>query len=375
MPIVSSRLLKPTIALFAAAFALWCAGCAKIAEPLPPEIRIPKPATDLIAQQASDFVLLSVPMPSLNTNGSPVNVVQKTDGSPAGSLRRVDVFRLAASKSVVSNEPVSDAEFLKQALRIQSIPSASFAIYLHDGRFLIQDRIQTASGSSIRSDEFQYAVLFINKKNQAAGLSNRARIVPPPPEGLSAILTEQSIRLTWKAPPQNMDESKPARIAGYAVYRSETRDQFPATPMNSDPLDKTEYEDRSFEFGKTYYYSVRLIGSVRNPRAESFPSETIEVRALDTFPPSPPRDFHALPEGGTVFLLWAPSLSKDVVGYRMYRREKGSDTRQLLQTELITSWSFRDKNVAPGKSYEYSLRAVDLYKNESEAVEAAAEVP
>jgi hypothetical protein len=200
--------------------------------------------------------------------------------------------------------------------------------------------------------------------------------IPPPPEGLSATVSEHSIQLKWNAPLQNMDGSEPARIAGYDIYRSETKDQFPADPINkSDPLAKAEYEDRDFEFRKTYYYAVRTIGSLQNPRAESLLSMTIKVPANDTFPPSPPRDFKALPEGGAVILLWAPSLSTDVAGYKIYRQEKGSSARQLLQNKLITSWSFRDKDVAPGKSYEYSVLAVDLSENESEEASATAEIP
>jgi hypothetical protein len=364
----SSRLLRPTIALFAVAFTLWCMGCAKIADPQPPEIRIPKPATDLAARQVSDCILLSVSMPSQNTNGSQVSTLQK-----------INVYRFSADKHPALSEPLSDAEFLKKALPILSIPAASFASYLHNGTLLIRDRIQPIVEASISFDEFQYAVLFVNNKNQAAGLSNRARInlipIPPPPEGLSATVMERSIELKWNVPLQSMDGSKQSRIAGYNIYRSEKKDPFQTPPINSAPVDKAEYEDSSFEFGKTYYYAVQIIVSLQNPRAESLPSEAIEVTARDTFPPSPPKDFKALLEGETIILLWAPSLSTDVAGYKIYRQEKESPARQLLQSKLIPSWSFRDKDLVPGKSYEYSILAVDLSGNESEAAQATVEIP
>lgn len=41
-------------------------GCAKIADPQPPDIRIPKPASDLSVQQLSDYVILSVSKPIQN---------------------------------------------------------------------------------------------------------------------------------------------------------------------------------------------------------------------------------------------------------------------------------------------------------------------
>jgi hypothetical protein len=367
MRILSSRLLKPTIALFAAAFILWCMGCAKIADPQPPEILIPKPATDLAARQVSYSILLSVSMPSQNTNGSPVSTLQK-----------ITVLRFSADKHPALSEPLSDAEFLKKALPILSIPAASFTSYVHNGKLLIQDNFQQSTEASIPFDDFQYAVLFVNNKNQAAGISNRVRInlipIPSPPDGLSAIVTEHSIQLKWNAPLQSMDASQSPRIAGYNIYRSETKDTFSSAPL-SDPLGEAEYEDRSFEFNKTYYYTVRTIGSLQNPLAESLPSETIAVAARDTFPPSPPSDFKALMEGRTVILLWAPSLSSDVAGYKIYRQEKGSPARHSLQNKLISSWSFRDKDVAPGKSFEYSILAVDLSENESEAAKSTVEIP
>jgi hypothetical protein len=177
-----------TTVLVVAAFALWSVGCAKIADPQPPELRIPKPAADMAARQISDFIALSFSLPTQNTNGSSVS-----------TLQRVEIFRFTEDKKVAGNELPHEAEFFKQALPIQSIPSSDFAKYLHGSTFFIQDRLRLPSESSIYSHSFVYAVLFVNKKNQTAGFSNQARInpvpIPPPPEGLSAEVKEDSIQL------------------------------------------------------------------------------------------------------------------------------------------------------------------------------------
>jgi hypothetical protein len=368
MNIRYSGLPMPLAAMFAAAILLCSAGCAKIADVQPPEIHIPKPATGLIARQVSDRILLSVPLPA-----------QNTDGSPAGTLHRVDVYRFPAGAPADSGKPLSDAALLKQTGPILSIPATDFARYLRDGAFLIEDKIKLPSDSPICCDELLYAVVFVNNKNRNAGLSNRAGIIPipipPPPDGLSAAVKEHAIQLKWNAPLQNTDGSKPPRIAGYDLYRSETKDRFEAKPINSSPLEKAEYEDRNFEFDKTYYYAVRTIGSLQNPRAESLPSKTIEVPARDTFPPSPPRDLQALPDGVNIVLLWSRSLAAYVEGYRVYRQEKGSADRRLLQDKLVSAWSFRDNRITPGKSYEYRVTAVDFHNNESDAAVATIEIP
>lgn len=336
------------------------AGCAKVGEPQPPKIRVPKPAVDLAARQSSDSIVLSVSMPD-----------QNTDGSPATTLQTLEVFRLIEQANELNKASLPQDAFIKQAARILSIPAARFPSYLHEKVFVIQDKLSPLDSSVIYSSAFRYAVLFINKKNQTAGLSNQALISPVPipraPAGLSAEVTEAAIKLKWTQPTENMDGSKPVRIAGYNLYRSEEPNRFPSAPINSDPLQKPEYEDRKFQFDKTYYYAASVVGSLKEPFAESLDSETIAVAARDVFPPGPPENLNAVRENGTVVLLWTPPAAPDVAGYRLYRLEVGTTARQLLQDELITTLSYRDKSASPDKAYEYSLKAVDTHGNESAA--------
>jgi hypothetical protein len=364
--LIKSQLL--VVSLLIAAYVFLGAGCAKIADPLPPEIRIPRPAVDLAVRQHSDFIILTVSRPELNT-----------DGSPAETLQRVDVFRLIEDPNAgTSEQSLPEDQFMQRATRIQSIQSPQFSEYLHDNAFIVRDSIQLPEGSW-KPQRIRYVVRFVNKKNQAAGLSNQVQIapvpIPPPPEDLSAEVTEDFIRLKWVEPPANMDGSQPARIAGYNIYRSDDAGKLPATKINSDPVLKPEYEDRNFQFGKTYYYAVGTIGSTQHPYAESLPSKTYAASARDIFPPEPPADFNALLDNGIVLLLWSPSSSGDIAGYKIYRREKGSKARRILNNDLITIFSFRDGTAAPSKIWVYSIQAVDTWGNESNAVDVELEIP
>jgi fibronectin type 3 domain-containing protein len=230
----------------------------------------------------------------------------------------------------------------------------------------------------IYSSSFRYAVLFANNRNKAAGLSNQVLIkplpIPLPPSGLSAEITEGSINLKWALPSENMDGSKPARIAGYNIYKAEEPRMLPAAPINSDPVQNPAYEDHSFQFDKTYYYAVSIVGNIANPRAESQLSEVLSAVSRDVFPPAPPKNFTALPDGGSILLLWAPSVSPDVAGYRIYRIEEGTKTEQLLQNELIITLSYRDNHVNSDKRCQYRILAVDTHGNESTPVLAAVEI-
>ncbi len=341
------------------------AGCAKISEPQPPQIRIPKPATDLSARQLSEFIVLSFSMPT-----------QNTDGSPATTLRNVDIFRLTEDLNTGKNRAsLAEEQFLQEAVRVLSIPASKFSDYLREETFLIHDKLPLPEGSLMDSSAFRYAVRFVNKKNQAAGLSNQAFIkpvrIPLPPAQLTAEVTENFIRLTWHPPSENMDGSKPAKIVGYNIYRSEEPGAFPGAPINSEPVLNPAFEDRHFQYNKTYYYAVSILGSLQDPCAESRPSNAFSAVARDIFPPLPPKNFSAVLDGASIVLLWTASASQDVAGYRVYRIDVGTTAWQPLENELISALSYRDKR-ADSKS-RYRIVAVDAHGNESAPVTTAVE--
>jgi len=65
-----------------------------------------------------------------------------------------------------------------------------------------------------------------------------------------------------------------------------------------------------------------------------------------------------------VDLIWAPVTDADLAGYNVYRRE--GDTAPIrLNSGLVKAPSYRDSAVMPGKTYFYSVSAVDLRGNES----------
>jgi hypothetical protein len=360
-------LLRMKIQLLVLTAALLSAGCAKIGDPQPPEIRIPARATDLAARQISDFVVLSVTKPERNTNGS-----------EATTLKSVEIFRLSADDGSDAEKSISEKQFLERAVKIISIPDSRFPEYLVDKAFVFQDHFSTEK-PSMYSRTFWYSVLFVNNKHQSAGLGNRVSIepvpLPPPPEELSCQGTQNYILLRWKPPSENTDGSKPPRIAGYNIYRTEVAGMLPSAPLNPAPIQAAEFQDTDFHFNATYYYQITTVGSMQKPYPESLPSNTISILTKDVFPPSPPGEFSAIFQGEEVILLWAPSSSEDVAGYRIYRKEKGTSDCQLVNSDLIRSLSFRDHQVVPGKKYEYEILAVDVYGNTSQAVKADAEQP
>jgi hypothetical protein len=345
---------------------LSCAGCAKIGEPQPPEIRIPQKAADLAARQSSDTVVLTVSKPEQNTNGSEATTMK--------SLELLCVTEEPGASGPAA--PLPQEQFLKAALTVLSIPASRFSEYLNDKTFVLRDRPFPGS-PGFYSRTFRYAVLFTNTKNQSAGLSNQVVIapvaIPNPPAGLSAKGSQESINLSWTEPSENMDGSKPPRIAGFNVYRFDDASKGPPVRLNQNPVQGSAFEDRTFQFDTTYRYAVSTVGNLDNPNAESLPSEAISFVSKDVFPPSPPKGFDAILQGDTVILIWEPSSSPDVAGYRLYRRKKGTAARQIVQSGLVQALSFRDSQVDPSKEYEYEIQAADAHGNESEAAKTEME--
>ena len=135
------------------------AGCAKIADPLPPLIRIPKPADDLAVYQLADSIVLRFSKPVVNT-----------DGSPANSLKEIRVLCLSENvNSAVKVRSLTDEAFREKAEQALKIESTDFSNYLDDGAFIIRDPLTPSMKSELYSSSFHFAVLLINDKRQAAG--------------------------------------------------------------------------------------------------------------------------------------------------------------------------------------------------------------
>jgi hypothetical protein len=347
-------------------YAILLAGCAKTGDPHPPVVLIPTPAADLAARQYSDQILLSVSMPEHNTSGSEVT-----------TLGMIEVWRRIEERPIRTT-PLTEADFLKGAEKILSVGPGGLAVYQRGETLVFRDELRLPDRSQIYTRSFRYAVRFLNRKRQSAGFSNQAAAcpvaIPPPPGRPNAEVTQDFIRLRWRAPSENMDGSVPPRIAGYNVYRSEDPKAFPATPLNREPVPDPQFEDRNFEFDKTYYYSTSVVGSRESPYAESLASPVLTVVTRDTFPPDAPQNLNAVAAGPAVLLLWVPPPQRDVVGYRVYRRAQGESTASPLQQEMVKTPSFRDEKVQQGKTYIYGVTAVDTHGNEGPAAEAALEV-
>ena len=347
-------------------FCILLTSCARIADPKPPERRVPETVRDIEARQVGEEIVLTFSLPERNT-----------DGSRALTIRSLEIFRVTdinEAQSLSALSDLSEDSFLERAAHAFSIPAARFTEYMRGNVFFIRDAPQITTEESINSLLFRYAAIFVNEKNQAAGLGRQAVIqpvvLPSAPEGLSSVVSENGIHITWTPVLEEAEAARPLQIA-YNIYRSEKPEEFPTTPINDALLSEAEYRDGDFQFDKSYYYAVSVI-VVSDTPAESVRSEILKVKTRDVFPPDPPGNFTAIAENDRVTLFWTPSPSVDVSGYRIFRRDK-ANARRSLSEGLITGISYRDESVETDGQYVYEIQAVDEHGNISEILESSVE--
>ena len=137
----------------------------------------------------------------------------------------------------------------------------------------------------------------------------------------------------------------------------------------------------SIEWEKTYYYHVTTLTAIAQPgkaeiQVEGDDSPEVKVFADDVFPPAVPSGLQAVFSGPGqepfIDLIWAPVTDVDLAGYNVYRHEEGK-APERVNSEPVKTPAYRDKSVAAGKQYFYSISAVDARGNESTRSEEASE--
>jgi fibronectin type 3 domain-containing protein len=223
----------------------------------------------------------------------------------------------------------------------------------------------------------------LNRNARGAGLSNRVRVSAvrtlPPPGDLAAELTGDGVVLTWTS---SGELHAPGIQHRYRIYRrdeSSGKDAIAGEVPLGEP-GPAHFTDSTFEWDKTYLYRITAVSVVKRAdsevQVEGDDTSPVRVIAHDVFPPSVPVGLQAAysGEGQKPFidLIWAPVTNADLAGYNVYRSET-SGAPVKLNSELVKSPSYRDSGVASGKTYTYSVSAVDVRGNESQRSEATSE--
>lgn len=341
---------------------LLLASCAQVGPPLPPSLEIPRPPTDLRAMRKGNSVTLRWTQPTLTTDRQSVRYLGPTRICRTAESEIKDCVPLGTIAAPA--QPVSKSE---------KPPVETFTDTLPDS--LLQ---QNPHG------EITYVVEVFNRDGRSAGYSNRVRVaaVPtfPAPRDLSAELSGDGVTLAWTGTGEQAPGSNAQHR--YRIYRLEqgTDKGLVAGEIPADNTGPARFLDSGFAWEKSYRYRVVPVSVVNENGAEvqveGEDSNAVTVVAHDVFPPAVPSGLQAVASGEGqkpfIDLIWGPVTNADLAGYIVYRRE-GSSAMTKLNSDPVKSPAYRDPAVSSGKTYVYSVSAIDVRGNESAKSEEASE--
>jgi hypothetical protein len=376
--------LPPGKLFVLSALCLLLEGCAQMGPPLPPSLELPKPPTDLRATRKGNQVTLTWSEPTRTTDRQSVRYLGPTR-----------ICRTVESEMNVCGNPVGE---------LSPPPVSSGASKSGEPKpQTYADTLPSTVLEQNRTGEITYGVEVVNRDGRGAGLSNRVRVPAaptlPPPADFAAQLTGDGVVLTWTSPGEVSipTDTLPSVQHRYRVYRRDldSGKDVPAGEVKMGEAGSVRILDSTFEWEQTYTYRIDVVSVARwrhcppaqsgvttspdcvnEAAVEGDDSPEIKVVAHDIFPPDVPAGLQAVfsGEGQKPFvdLIWAPVTNADLAGYNVYRSEAGGAAAKL-NSELVKSPSYRDSDVASGKTYVYSVSAVDVRGNESAKSEQASE--
>lgn len=352
--------------------------CGTPGVPMPPSLDLPKTVEDLQASRRGDVVTLSWTLPQETTDQTAIKKIGVTR-----VCRVINQERMSSCVPVLEVPP-SATEKTKQATGKEE-------------KQLISARDNVPQQAKEPGTFAVYAVEVQNARGRSAGLSNQVTVPLAPisqARSLSeahvladAVVFEASISLSSLKPGQERFRlNRQDKKSGQQVAVSEI--PRPDSAVSGESI-SINLRDETFEWEKTYDYSVTVIATEKLPAGkdaqfESDPSPTVTVTPHDVFPPNTPTGLQAVYsgvlQGGGNFidLTWNANTERDLAGYNVYRREgqQASSAATKINSSPLTTPSFRDQDIRRGVTYIYSVSALDVRNNESErSVETTEFVP
>lgn len=348
--------------LVASVLGLLLAACGIPGAPLPPSLRLPRPAGDLVVSRQGDRVRLAWTVP-----------VRTTDGQ---RVERLGGTRICRS---LTHPRMEQCDEVVASIPPDKLTPGEQTSYTDMLSFELQAQHATQMAA--------YGVETLNRNGRSAGLSNQARVpLAPtiaPPQDFSAKSVPEGVQLTWTGVPHPHESPRLSHL--FRIYRSapgsQQRIALAEVRLEADP--SAVYVDQNVEWEQAYSYQVLVVTRLASENGqllaeiEGDPGPPVSITPHDTFPPPTPRQVQAVYSevGDQRFLdlTWDPSAARDLAGYNVYRREPGGEATRVNREPVLTP-TFRDPHIVPGKQYLYSVSAVDVRGNESVRSAEASEV-
>jgi hypothetical protein len=349
--------------------------------PMPPSLEVPKAPSDLRAARKGDTVTLTWTMPGRTTDRQRVRYLGRTRVCRSVDATKLDPALKQCDAPIAEVAPPTDFAAKNKSSFAKKL-TASFI-----------DTLPAAIEQANPTGFAIYTVEVLNTVGRGAGVSNLARVplVPVllPFSDFAARATGQGVLISWECP-----EATSRRSGVKYLFRIYQRLESSTNATRIAEIDVTEcaagseatknsnsFLDQTFEWEKTYFYrgtAVSVVEAAGRPAVQVEGEDTPEVKvwAHDVFPPAVPSGLQAVYSGpgqeAFIDLIWSPVTDADLDGYNIYRHEESSAAVKV-NTAPVRIPAFRDSQVVSGKTYFYSVSAVDLHGNESARSEEASE--
>ena len=332
-------------------------GCGTPGAPQLPSLQLARPVEDLTASRKGNEVHLEWTLPRKNTDHTLV--------------RNIPVTRICRHEGNLLMSGCTEVAVVQnprpQEVRRGEQPPAV--------RMKFVDTLPPQLGEQNPAGFVFYAVEVMNARDRSAGLSNQVLIPVAPtitaPGHFTVNVEADGVLISWT------DATVPAPPTGltyrYRIERSPAGANAYLALADVEPEAEGFYLDKTFAWETKYDYRITSVTEVHsqsvNMSVEGEDSPPVAAFTRDIYPPAQPSGlqavFSSVGQKPFVDLSWAPNLDGDLAGYNVFRSLDGGKPAKLNK-QLITVPSFRDEGVSPGKTYSYSVSAVDLRGNESE---------
>lgn len=342
-------------------------GCGTPGAPQLPSLQLARPVDDLTASRRGNKVQLDWTLPRKNTDRTLVKNIPETRICRQDGTGLMSGCTVVATVQNAKPEPSPKGE-MPPAVRMKFV-----------------DTLPTELGERDPAGFVRYAVEVMNARGRSAGLSNQVLIpVAPtiaPPESLTVAVEADGVLLSWTG------AEVPAAPAGltyrYRIERGPSGTNAFIALADVEPQTEGFFLDKTFAWETKYDYRITSVTLVHsggvNMAIEGADSQPVSAFTRDIYPPAEPTGlqavFSSVGQKPFIDLTWAPNIEGDLAGYNVFRSvDRGNPIK--LNHQLLTVPSFRDADVVAGKSYQYSISAVDLRGNESQrSVETTETVP
>lgn len=282
-----------------------------------------------------------------------VKAYWKTDDSVIYTKYPTDVFATCvldtpSVKAVSTDSKSATVTWNKTA------GASSYIVYRSEGDNQHWKSIKTVDAKTTRYKDrtvssckvYYYTVRAAAKSNGSQVKSSyvkdvRCKILPGVPSVTAKAIPSDGIRVSW---------DKSAGASSYRIYRSEENNQN-WKGLKTVNGSVRSYSDKTAEYGKTYYYTVRAVNGRGTSQVLSNYLKNVSAKCI---PGTPKVTVSSLSSG--VKLSW--KTVPDATHYRVYRKTSASGSWKALKTVGSKTLSYTDTAAAKGKTYYYTVKAL-----------------